>query len=265
MIALPQLGLGTYKLTGDAGRDAVADALRIGYRHLDTATLYGNEVEVGQGLRASGVPRRDVFLTTKVWHTDLAPDALRASAEASLQRLGVDDVDLLLVHWPSPDLDLDATMAALVRAKDDGLAQHIGVSNFPPRLFERACALAPVSCVQVEYHVYLNQDDLLARARKHDAWLTAYRPVNKGAVDDEPVLRAIAANHKATPAQIALAWLLGQGGVAAIPKAASPENRRANFATQNIRLTPDEAAAIHALTFQNRRSVSLDWVDWENG
>ena len=265
MIDLPKLGLGTYKLTGDAGRDAVADALRVGFRHLDTAVLYGNEVEVGQGLRASGVPRREVFLTTKVWHTDLAPAAFRASAEASLKRLDVDDVDLLLVHWPSPDLDLDATMEALVRAKDDGLARHVGVSNFPPSLFERACALAPVVCNQVEYHVFLNQDDLLARARAHDAWLTAYRPVNKGAVDDEPVLREIAANHGATPAQIALAWLLGQDGVAAIPKAASPENRRANFAAQQIHLSPDEAKAIHALSFQNRRSVSLDWMDWERG
>lgn len=265
MIALPKLGLGTYKLTGDAGRDAVADALRLGYRHVDTAAMYGNEEAVGQGLRASGVPRRDVFLTTKVWHTDLAPADLRASAEASLKRLDVDDVDLLLVHWPSPDLDLDATMEALVRTQTDGLARHIGVSNFPPRLFERACDLAPVACVQVEYHVFLNQDEMLGRTRAHDAWLTAYRPINKGAVDDEPVLREIAANHDATPAQIALAWLLGQDGVAAIPKAASPENRRANFAAQDIRLVPDEAAALHALSLRRERKVDLGWIDWENG
>lgn len=265
MIDLPKLGLGTYKLTGEAGRDAVADALALGYRHVDTAVMYENEAAVGQGLRASGVPRADVFLTTKVWHTDLAPDALRASAEASLERLGTDYVDLLLVHWPSREMVLEDTLGALVRAQQDGLARHIGVSNFPPRLFERACALAPVACNQVEYHVYLNQDTLLAHTRAHGAWLTAYRPVNKGQVDTDPVLQRIAEAHDVAPAQVALAWLLGQEGVAAIPKAASAANRRANFAAQQIRLTVNEAAQIHALTHRNARAVDPAWgPDWEN-
>lgn len=263
MIDLPALGFGTYKLTGPACAAAVADALQIGYRHLDTAAMYGNEAAVGEGLRASGVPREAVFLTTKVWRDALAPDAFRASTEASLARLGVAAVDLLLVHWPSDEMDLAATMGALRRAHDEGLARHVGVSNFPPSLFERACDLAPIACHQVEYHVFLNQDDLLERARERGAWLTAYRPVNKGAVDGEPLLRAIAAAHGATPAQVALAWLLGQDGVAAIPKAASAENRRANLAAQAIRLTQDERAALHALTHQNRRGVDPGWVDWE--
>ncbi len=263
-IAVPALGLGTYKLTGDACIDAVADALALGYRHLDTATMYGNEADVGAGMRRSSVARADVFLTTKVWRDDLRPDDVTRSADESLRRLGTDYVDLLLVHWPDADVPLADTLGAFERLREAGKTRLIGVSNFPPSLLAAAAALADIRCNQVEYHVLLDQRRLASQMRDLGGVLTAYRPLGHR-VGDEPVVADIAAAHGATPEQVALAWLLGQRGVAAIPKASSTEHRRANLAAAEIVLADDEMETLHALAARRheRFVVPTFAPDWE--
>ena len=264
-VAVPMLGFGTYKLTGDACVEAVADALALGYRHVDTAAMYGNEAEVGAGLRRSGVPRADVFVTTKVWHTDLAPADVRRSAEASLRALGTDHVDLLLVHWPTPDVPLADTLGAFERLREEGKTRLIGVSNFPPSLLDEAAALADVRVNQMEAHVWLDPSRLNARMQAHGGLLTAYRPLAGGRLDDDPVVARIASAHGVPAAQVALAWLLGQG-IAALPKASSAAHRRSNLAAAALRLTPDEQAALTAnARARHRRLVSSPQVpDWED-
>lgn len=260
---VPALGFGTWKLAGRACRDAVEDALALGYRHLDTATIYGNESEVGAALNASGVPRADVFLTTKVWYEDLDPIKVRESLHASLLRLQTEYVDLLLVHWPNPAVPLGKTLDALFKLQAAGKTRHVGVSNFPAALFEQACALGPVFCNQVEYHPYLSQADLIRRATAHDALLTAYSPLVRGKVEDDDVLEAIGARHGKSAAQVTLRWLVQQERVAAVPKAASPEHRRANLDVFDFDLSPDEMARIHGLARGYRRTDPDFAPDWD--
>ncbi len=254
--AVPALGFGTYKLTGAACREGVLDALALGYRHLDTATIYGNEAEVGAALRASAVPRADVFLTTKVWVDRLGAADVQRSAEQSLRALGTDAVDLLLVHWPSRTVPLAETIGAMVRLQEQGKTRHIGVSNFPPGLFAEALALAPVACNQVEYHVFLDQARVQGLCETHGALLTAYRPLAGGALRQDPVVQGIAEAHGATPEQVGLAWLLAQPRVAAIPKASSHEHRVANLEALDLVLSGEETRQLAALTHQNRRMVN---------
>lgn len=264
-VAVPALGLGTWRLSGAAGRDAVETALGLGYRHLDTAQAYGNEAEVGAALRASDVSRHEVFLTTKVWEDALAPEDVARTAEESLRRLGTDYVDLLLVHWPSRTVPLAETLGAFVRLQEAGKARHIGVSNFPPGLFAEALALAPVACNQVEYHVFLDQSRLHGLCEKHGALLTAYRPLAGGALRQDETVRAIAEAHGCSPEQIGLRWLLQQSRVAAIPKAASAAHRRANLAVLDFSLSGVEMGQLTALTHANRRLVNPPELapDWD--
>ena len=261
---IPPLGFGTSQLDGPAAREAVRDALELGYRHVDTARAYGNEREVGEGLRDSGVDRADVWITTKVWHTDLEPDRVRRSAEASLKDLGLDQVDLLLVHWPNPAVRLGDTLAALHRARQDGLTRHIGVSNFPSTLLRAAIAEFPISCDQVEYHPYLNQDAVIDVAHSHGITVTAYAPLGLGAVLRDPVLDEIATARGCTAAQVTLRWLLDQPGIAAIPKAASHEHRAENLAAQDLApLTADERTRIDGLA-RGRRFVNPSFApEWD--
>jgi 2,5-diketo-D-gluconate reductase B len=263
-LSIPRIGLGTWQLRGEEASRAVASAIGLGYRHIDTAAMYGNEEAVGAGIRASGIAREEIFLTTKVWWTDLAPDALRASAEASLARLGTSYVDLFLIHWPAPGMDLAASLAALARLKEDGLARAVGVSNFPPGLLRRALALgiAPIAALQIECHVYLWQEALAALCRQHGLALIAYSPIAKGQVNDDPVMRRIAARHGATPVQVALAWLLAQDHLVAIPKSGRAERQRENLAAAALRLDAGDMAAIAALP-KDRRLVNPDFApDW---
>ncbi|MBW8837445.1 MAG: aldo/keto reductase, partial [Burkholderia sp.] len=166
---LPAIGLGTWRSTHDEGVQAVRAALAAGYRHIDTAARYENEQAVGQALAASGLPRDEVIVTTKVWHTELRAADFRRAAEASVARLGLDHVDLLLVHWPNPDVPLEETIGALCDAQRSGLTRHIGVSNFPAALLDRAVALAsvPLAANQCEYHPYLDQTRVLDACRRH--------------------------------------------------------------------------------------------------
>lgn len=259
---MPPLGFGTWRTRGSDSAEAVADALRIGYRHIDTARMYGNEREVGVGLRASGVPRDEVFVTTKVWLDQLEPDQVRASCEASLADLGLDAVDLLLVHWPNPAVPLADTLGAMVALREEGLIRDLGVSNFTSTLLREACALAPVTCNQLEYHPFLGQSAVLAVAREHDVTVTAYRPVAGGRVARDATLRAIGAAHGRSPAQVALRWLLDQPHVAAVPKSASRERRRENFDLA-FTLTHADRARIAALP-KDERIVDLEFSpEWD--
>jgi len=190
---IPAIGLGTWELRGRTCSRIVEQALRLGYRHIDTAQIYENEREVGEGLRASGVRRDEVFVTTKVWTSHFAPNDLERSAKESLARLRLTDVDLLLLHWPNPQIPLTETLGALARAKQLGLARHIGVSNFTVALIEEGAAACPeaLACDQVEYHPYLDQTKVKDACARHGMALVAYSPVAKGRIKNDRALARI--------------------------------------------------------------------------
>jgi len=248
-LRMPKLGLGTWRLKDEAAREAVERALSLGYRHIDTAEMYGNEAEVGAAIAGARLPRDDIHLTTKVWWEHLTPDGITAALEASLKRLQTDHVDLYLIHWPAPDMDLAAALMTLVRLQEQGLTRAIGVSNFPVALLKRAVEEigAPIAVNQVEYHVLLGQGPVLDYARAHDVAVTAYCPIAQGKLADHEELGVIARKHGATPAQIALKWLLDQPGVAAIPKAARRESQIANLEALKLELDDADRAAIAML------------------
>ena len=256
---IPALGLGTFSLKGTTCQEAVADAIAIGYRHLDTAKMYENESDVGQGIRHSGVDRDELFVTTKIWYTDLVHTSVLNATDDSLRRLQTDYVNLLLIHWPSDEVPLEETLMALMEVQQRGKARLIGVSNFPPALLRRAIELAPVVCNQVEYHPYLGQSALINIAREHDAMLTAYSPLAQGAVQDDATLRAIGEHYGKTPSQVALRWLVQQDNVAAIPRASSHEHRVANFDVFDFSLTDEEMKQVHGLS-RRERLVNPHWA-----
>jgi 2,5-diketo-D-gluconate reductase B len=261
-MAMPRLGLGTWPMKGAECQAAVESALSLGYRHIDTAASYGNEDAVGAGLAAAGASRGQVHVTTKVWYDQLAPDAIVAAFERSLAALRLDYVDLYLIHWPNREMDLPRALAAMMRLREQGRARAIGVSNFPVALMRRAVEEvgAPIACNQVEYHVMLDQSAVLGYARAHGIAVTGYCPLAKGAeLARNEALVAIARRHGATPAQVALAWLLGQEGVAAIPKAAGAARQRENLAALDLRLDAADRDAIARLP-QKRRLISPSWA-----
>lgn len=262
---IPALGMGTWQLRGRVCEDRVADALAIGYRHVDTASMYENHERVGRGVRASGVDREELFLTTKLWLDDLRPYAVRASTERALRELGTDYVDLLLVHWPNPDVPLPSTIESMMELVERDRVRSIGVSNFPPSWVERAAAAGPVVCDEVEYHPLLSQDHLLAPLRARGMALLAYSPLAHGEALDEPLLQRIGDAHGKTAAQVSLRWLLSQEGVAAIPKASSREHLEEDFAVFDFDLDGDEQARIHDLAERRgRRTVDPDFAPrWE--
>jgi len=263
---MPRIGLGTWPLKGAECQGAVESALALGYRHLDTAEMYGNEAEVGAGLAATLLRRDAVFLTTKIWNDKTNGDAIRRAFDASLKRLATPYVDLLLIHWPSPSLDLDSALSGLAAIRAEGRAKSIGVSNFPPRLLRRAIeAGVNLACLQVEFHVQLDQSVLHGICRAAGMAMTAYSPLSRGALD-LPALTSIAARHDATPAQVALAWLLSHDGVTMVPKATSAARQRENLGAVALRLDADDMAAIAALP-KDRRVVDPAGIapDWVNG
>jgi 2,5-diketo-D-gluconate reductase B len=263
---LPAIGLGTWPMTGTECTQAVHQALDVGYRHIDTATAYENEAAVGQALRDSNVPREQIHLTTKVWWDRLEPKAMRQSLEDSLRALGTEQVDLFHIHWPGKDWDLARSIDTLVALRDEGKTRHIGVANFPLGLLRQVVETlgAPLSAIQVEYHVLLGQQPLLDYARRHDLLLTAYTPLARGQAAAQPVIQAIARKHGVLPSQVALKWLLDQDGVAAIPKASSRENQLANLAALNVQLDDEDRAAIAGLP-KDQRVVSPAFApDWNS-
>ena len=246
--SMPALGFGTSPMTGGLSADTVAAALKAGYRHIDTARKYGTERVVGEAIRVSGVPRNDIFLTTKVSHENLRAGDFAKSVDESLAALGVDYVDLLLIHWPNPEIALSETMPALAKVKRRGLARHIGVANFNVALLEQAIKLCPepLAALQAEYHPYLDQSKLLAAVREHKLVFIAYCPLGRGRLFGDPVLADIAAAHGRSVAQIALRWLLQQN-IAAIPFSSKPQRIADNFNVFDFTLTDVEMKRIAAL------------------
>ena len=246
--AIPAIGLGTWELRGRVCVRIVEQALRLGYRHIDTAQMYDNEREVGEGLRGSGVRRDDVFVTTKVWPTHFSPPELERAAKDSLGRLRVAYVDLLLLHWPSPKIPLSETIGALCNVKRAGLARHIGLSNFTGELLEEAVKLSaePLICNQIEIHPFLDQSAAVAASRAHGMTVVAYSPVAKGAVGRDAVLARIGKAHGKTAAQVSLRFLLQQDFVV-IPRTSKVERLSENFAIFDFALSPQEMAEIQKL------------------
>jgi len=248
-ISLPKLGLGTYRLQGDACRVAVESALSLGYRHIDTAEMYGNEEAVGAAIAAAGVKRQDLHVTTKVWNENLAPDAIRRSFDTSLKKLKLDFVDLYLVHWPAQNMNLSAIFETFNRLQEEKRVRAIGVCNFNVALLRQAIDEigAPIACNQIEYHVLLDQSAIRSYLGPKSIPVIAYCPLAQGKLAEHPQLATIARKHGATPGQVALKWLLDQEGVAAIPKSARAENQKANLDAWKLTLDDDDRRVIAGL------------------
>jgi 2,5-diketo-D-gluconate reductase B len=255
---IPLVGLGTWDLRGRTCARIVEEALRLGYRHIDTAEMYDNEREVGEGLRASGVPRGEVFVVTKVWPSHFAPRELIRAAKESLVRLRLPEVDLLLLHWPNPQIPLSETLGALRKAKEAGLTRHIGVSNFTVALIEEATALSaePLVCDQIEMHPFLDQSKVMAACRARGMALVAYRPVARGKVNSSAELVRIGRAHGKSAAQVSLRFLVQQQ-IAVIPRTSRIERLSENFAIFDFELTAEEMAEIAALGSRDGRMI--DW------
>jgi 2,5-diketo-D-gluconate reductase B len=254
---IPALGFGTWQLNGAQCEDAVAYALERGYRHIDTAQAYGNEREVGRAIARSGVARDAIFLTTKIAPDNLAAKDLLRSLAGSLEALATDHVDLLLVHWPSATVPMGETLRAMNEAKAQGKVKRIGVSNFTVAQMREAIEThgSEIFCNQIEYHALLAQSRVIDFARAHGIMVTAYCPLARGRIADQPALVAIAKAHGKSVAQVALRWLIQQDGVAAIPRSSKREHIAANFALFDFALSGEEMAAIDRLR-GNTRVVS---------
>ncbi len=255
---IPLVGLGTWDLRGRACARVVEQALRLGYRHIDTAEMYDNEREVGEGLRASGVPRNDVFVVTKIWPSHFAPRELLRAARDSLVKLRLTEVDLLLLHWPNPQVPLAETLGALCQAKTDGMTRHIGVSNFNTKLLDQATSLAtePLVCNQFEMHPYLDQSTLVAACRAKGMAVTAYSPIARGNAKNDEVLVRIGRAHGKTAAQVSLRYLVQQD-IAVIPRTSKVERLEENLSIFDFRLTETEMTEIGRLARGDGRI--LDW------
>jgi diketogulonate reductase-like aldo/keto reductase len=255
---IPSIGLGTYTLEGETCVDMVAKAIEVGYRHIDTARMYGNEVEVGEGIRRSGIDRDDLFVTTKIWWTDITGDALIASARKAVEALGVRAVDLLLIHWPNLDVPLEESLDALNMTVGEGLTRHIGVANFTSAMVDEAAAVSsrPLVCNQVEYHPFLSQDDVLAACRRNGMAMIAYSPIGQGGeLLAHPLIREAAKRHGKSAAQIVLRWEIEQDMVGAIPRTSNPARLKENLDIFDFSLSEEEHAQITALTRRRDRLV----------
>lgn len=255
---IPALGLGVFRMPGEDTARMVQASLKLGYRLIDTAQIYGNEADVGRGLAESGVPRDDVFLTTKIWVDNYRAEDLLRSTRASLEKLRTDHVDLLLLHWPGDKAPLAEQIEALNETVARGWARHIGVSNFNIDLMRRASALskAPIANNQIEYHPYLNQSPVLAEAGRLGMTVTAYFAMADGKVLTDPIIAGIARRLGKTPAQIALRWLVQQDNVVTLTKTLQAERARANMQVFDFELAAEDLQAIGSLTRPDGRIAS---------
>ena len=256
--SIPALGFGTFRIPGADVLRIVPHALKAGFRHIDTAQIYGNEAEVGEAIAASGVARGDVFLTTKVWVENYRHNAFLASVDESLKKLKTDYVDLLLLHWPNEEVSLSEQIGALNAVKEAGKVRHIGVSNFNTALMAEAVKLskAPIVTNQIEYHPYIDQDVVIAAAKAAGMSVTGYYGMADGKVFTDPVLKEIAAGRGKSVAQVVLRWLVQQQGVIALSKTVSEARVDENLAIFDFELSADEMAAIRALARPDGRIVS---------
>ena len=257
---IPLVGLGTWELRGRACARIVEQALRLGYRHIDTAEMYDNEREVGEGLRGAGLARSEVFVTTKIWPSHFAPFELERAAKSSLARLRQTEVDLLLLHWPNPQIPLAETLGALCKVKREGFARHIGVSNFTVALIEEAVGLStePLVCNQIEMHPFLDQSKVVATCRAHGMAIVAYSPIARGGASKHAVLARIGAHHGKSAAQVSLRYLVQQG-IAVIPRSSRVERLSENAAIFDFALTDTEMKQIGALAQPGGRIVDYSY------
>jgi 2,5-diketo-D-gluconate reductase B len=258
---IPAIGLGTWELRGRTCARLVEQALKLGYRHIDTAQVYENEREVGEGLRASRVRRDELFVTTKVWTTHFAPNDLERSTKESLTKLRISEIDLLLLHWPNPHVPLNETLGALARVKKAGLARHIGVSNFTVALIEEAVAACPepLACDQVEYHPYLDQTRVKEACARHGMAVVAYSPVAKGRVKGDETLARIGKAHGKTAAQVCLRWLVQQN-VSAIPRTSRIERLSENIDVFDFALSDLEMQQVSSLASPKGRLTDFGFA-----
>ncbi|MBP8936954.1 MAG: aldo/keto reductase [Agrobacterium sp.] len=257
---IPALGFGTFRMPGPDVLRIVPYALKAGFRHVDTAQIYGNEAEVGEAIVNSGVARGDIFLTTKVWVENYGHDAFIKSVDESLKKLKTDYVDLLLLHWPNEAVSLAEQIGALNEVKEAGKVRHIGVSNFNTGLMAESVKLskAPIVTNQIEYHPYIDQGVVIAAAKKAGMSITGYYGMADGKVFNDAVLKDIGARHGKSVAQVVLRWLVQQEGVIALSKTVGEARAVENFAIFDFALSADEMAAIHALAVPGGRIVSPD-------
>jgi 2,5-diketo-D-gluconate reductase B len=254
---IPQIGLGTMTLKEDVCVQAVKAALQMGYRHLDTAAFYGNEVENGEGLRQSGVKREEVFITTKVRENNLTPENFNKSLDQSLKNLQLPYVDLLLIHWNNKDVPFSVSIPALCAAKKDGRAKHVGVANFTTKMLDEAWAVTsePLVCNQIEMHPFINQDKVLATSRKHGMAVVAYCPIARGKAPGAEALERIGKAHGKSAAQVSLRYLV-QMGATPIPRTATPAHLKDNMNIFDFKLSEAEMAEIKKLNANNMRVVN---------
>jgi diketogulonate reductase-like aldo/keto reductase len=260
---MPAVGLGTWPVEGEACRQLVAEAIDVGYRAIDTAQSYNNEAAVGAGIRDAGLPRDEIFLATKLWPDRLRAELVEPAVDESLDRLGLDFVDLLLIHWPNPDVPLAETLLAFDAVRKAGKARFIGVSNFTAALTREAAGVGvPLLCNQVEFHPFLDQTKVLDAARAAGLSLVAYAPVARGLVAASPVLAAIGRKHGRTATQVGLRWLVQQPGVGFAAKASSRARLKENLAVGDFTLSEAEMAEISALADGTRvvdLSIAPEW------
>lgn len=261
---VPSLGLGTYELQGQTCVDAVKCAIETGYRHLDTARMYENEAEVGRGIAESEVPRDELFVTSKIWWEHLEPEAIRREVDESLRQLQLECLDLMLIHWPNPELSHRDAIKTLHALREEGKIRHYGVSNFTPTQFGEAAECGEIFCNQVEYHPQLGQRELLEAAHQNGSALTAYSPLGQGEEIGHPVLEDIADKHGKSSGQVALRWLIEQDHVLAIPRSSKREHIEANFDIFDFELDHEDQLRIAGMP-KNKRQIDPDFApDWEN-
>ena len=246
---IPAIGFGTWELRGAPAVRAIEAALDAGYRHIDTAVMYGNETQVGEAIRSHGTPRDDIFITTKVWPAEAGDGPFQRSAEASLKRLGVEQVDLLLIHWPSPSVPMKEQIFTLCDAKRRGFTRHIGISNFTAEMVEQAVKFStePLVTNQIEHHPWIDQSAVFKACAGHGISITSYSPIGKARRLDDPVIVEVARAKKKTPAQVVLRWQIQQPMNIAIPRSSNPGRIVENIGIFDFALTPEEMRRISAL------------------
>ncbi|RIJ37831.1 aldo/keto reductase [Pontibacter oryzae] len=262
---IPALGFGTFQLENDTAETMVKAALDAGYRHIDTAQIYKNEEGVGRAIAASDVPREEIFLTTKVWFEKLDKGQFLPSVEESLKKLQTDYVDLLLIHWPNPDVPVEEYIGELMKAQEKGYAKHIGVSNHTTALLDKVLATgAKIITNQVEYHPFINQDTLHSYLAQNDITLTAYSPIAQGKVMGNDTLKSIGEKYGKNEAQVTLRWMMQQDGVLAIPRSSKEEHMKANLNIFDFELTADEMRQVTALKQDDGRIIRPPFApDWD--
>lgn len=262
---VPALGFGTFQLDNDTAYKMVRAALEAGYRHIDTAQIYNNEEGVGRAIEDSGIPREEIFLTTKVWYEKLDKQQFMPSVEESLRKLKTKQVDLLLIHWPNPEVPVEEYIGELVKAQEKGYTKYIGVSNHTTALLDKVLATgADIITNQVEYHPFINQDTLNNYLGKNDITLTAYSPIAQGKVMGNDTLKSIGEKYGKNEAQVALRWMIQQDGVLAIPRSSKEAHMKANLNIFDFELTPEEMQKITALKQNDGRIVNPPFApDWD--